>query len=116
MIEVKHVMAFVLAGMLTIGAASKLRAAPVLTNAVITRAAALGEVTDVRWRGRGWWAPGVVIGGIGLGVAVAPYYGGPYYYGAPYYAGPYYYPYGSSGGVCWDRGRRVVCPGSPPGN
>jgi hypothetical protein len=38
MIEVKHVMAFVLAGTLTIGAASKLRAGPVLTNTVVTRA------------------------------------------------------------------------------
>ena len=111
MTKMKRMTAFILAGTLAIGAASELQAAPVLTNTVVTKAA-LGEVTDVRWRGRGWWGPGVVIGGIGLGVA-------PYYYGGPYYAGPYYYggPYWNPGsGVCWDRGRRVVCAGSPPGN
>jgi hypothetical protein len=112
MTKVKRVTAFVLAGTLGIGAATELRATPALTNAVITKAAAVGAVTDVRWRGRGWWGPGLVMGGIGFGAT-----GIPYAYGDPYYAGPYYYPYWSSGsGVCWDRGRRVVCPGSPPGN
>jgi hypothetical protein len=112
MTKVERMMAFGLAGTLAVGAASELQAAPVLTIPAMTKAAAVGEVTDARWRGRGWWRPGVVIGGIGLGLAVAPYY-----YSGPYYAGPYYYPYWSSGsGVCWDSGRRIVCPGSPPGN
>jgi hypothetical protein len=112
MTKLKRVTAFVLAGTLAIGAASELHAAPVLTNTAITKAASFGAVMDVRWRGRGWWGPGVVIGGPGFGVPIVPYY-----YGGPYYAGPYYYPYWSSGsGVCWDRGRRVVCAGSPPGN
>ena len=56
---------------------------------------------------------------IGNGSA-QPYYPQPYaytpgYYPAYGYAGPYYYggPYWNPGsGVCWDRGRRVVCPGS----
>ena len=60
---------------------------------------------------------------IGNGSA-QPYYPQPYaytpgYYPAYGYAGPYYYggPYWNPGsGVCWARGRRVVCAGSPPGN
>jgi hypothetical protein len=113
MTKMQRMVAFGLAGTIAFGAASELQAAPVLTNTAISKAAAVGGVTDARWRGRGWRGPAVVIGGIGLGLAVAPYYyGGPYYDG-PYYAGPYYYPYWNSGsGVCWDRGRRTVCPGS----
>jgi hypothetical protein len=110
MTKVKCVIAFGLAGMLAVGAAGELQAAPVLTNTVMTKAAAISAVTDIRWRGRGWWGPGVVIGGLGFGPAVVPYYyGGPYYYPGPYYYGDAYWNPGS--GVCWDRGRRVVCPG-----
>ena len=89
MSRVKRVIAFGLAGTLAIGAASELRAAPVLTNATATGAAALSAVTDVRWGGwrrHGW------------------YWGG--------YAGYW----GSRSSTCWDRGRRIVCPGYPPGN
>jgi hypothetical protein len=62
----------------------------------------------------------IIINGNGY---AQPYYSEPYaypgYYPAYGYAGPYYYgrPYWNPGsGICWDRGRRVVCPGSPPGN
>ena len=74
------------------------------------------DQAEARWRrGGGWWVPGVVVGGLALGAAIAsrPYYygpgyygpgyygyayapnydGGPYYGGGPYYygGGPYYY-------------------------
>ncbi len=121
MTKVKRVMMFGLLGTLAVGAAGELQAAPVLTNTAATRAAAPSAVTDVRWRGgwrrHGWWGPGVVIGGLALGAAAAPYYyGGPYYDAGPYYyGGPYWggYPgyWGSGSSTCWDRGRRIVCSG-----
>jgi hypothetical protein len=121
MTKVKRAMAFGLLGTLAVGAAGELQAAPVPTNTAATRVAALSAVTDVRWRGgwgrRGWWGPGVVIGGLALGAAVAPYYyGGPYYDAGPYYyGGPYWggYPgyWGPGSSTCWDRGRRIVCSG-----
>jgi hypothetical protein len=93
-------------------ATSELQAAPRLFNAAVTNAvAALSAIDDVRWSrwgGYSWRGPPIVIGGIGFG-AVA----GPYLYAAPYWAG---YPgyWGRRSSTCWDRGRRVLCPGSLP--
>ena len=119
--RVKRAAALGLVGALAVGAAGELQAAPVPTGSAALRAAVLGTVTDVRWRGRGWWVPGAVIGGLALGALAAPYYyggpyGGPYGYAGPSYGpygyGPYYSDYWGSGtSVCWDRGRRVVCSG-----
>ncbi len=49
------------------------------------------------YRGGGWWGPGLLLGGIGLGVALSsrPYYDsyyGPAYYGPSYYGPSYYGP------------------------
>ena len=131
----KHVVALAIAGALAAGAVAQSRAAAIPSNAAVLQTAASDGVVDVRWS-RGWrggWrgpGPGVVIGGIALGAAIAagPYYGYPYapygYYGYPYapygyYGGPYWaggYPgyWGSGSSVCWDRGRRVPCAGTLP--
>ena len=123
MSPVKQVVMLSLVGALALGAISELQAAPVRINAAATRAAAtLDSVTDVRWGrwggpGWGWRRPGIVIGGVGVGVVATPYaYGG--YVGAYPYGGPYWtgYPgyWGSRSSICWDRGRRGLCPGSGP--
>jgi hypothetical protein len=94
MANVKLVAAVGLAAALAACAASGLQAAPVPANAAAAGAAAQNTATEVRWvgrnggwRARGWWRPGIVIGGFAVGVAAAPYY-----YGGPYYdPGPYHY-------------------------
>lgn len=63
------------------------------------------------YRGGGWWGPGLLLGGIGLGVALSsrPYYDS--YYGPSYYGG---YSYGPSyvvaapPTVVYDSGPAVV--------
>ena len=101
----RHTMkyALVLAGALMIGAAGLANAAPVPTSTAAVKAAPPGNVTDVRWYGRGWrggWGgPGPFFGGLAAGVigaaVTAPYWGGYYPYG--YYPYPYgYYGYAAS--------------------
>ena len=51
MAKMERVIAFGFVGMLAVGAASELHAAPLLTNTTATEAAALNTVTDIRWRG-----------------------------------------------------------------
>jgi len=106
------VMVPAIAGALAVGAASESQAVPAPDHAAAFEAAASGTVTHVRWRRwGGWWGPRIVIGGVAPGAPVAPYY----YPYAPY--GPYWgYPgyWGSRSSVCWDRGRRIPCPGSLP--
>jgi hypothetical protein len=117
--RLKPLMAFVIVGALAAGAVTELRAAPAPNNTAAFKAAASGILTNVRWRrwgGWGGWRPRIIIGGVALGAAVAaPYpYGYPY---APYGYGPYWgYPgyWGTRSSVCWDRGRRIPCPGSLP--
>jgi hypothetical protein len=118
MSSIRSMTAFGLVATIAIGAIGELQAAPVPVSAAAPKAAAaLSAVVDVRWgrwggRGWGWRRPGIVIGAIGFGAVGIPYYGSPYY-GGPYWAG---YPgyWGSRSSTCWDRGRRVLCPGSGP--
>ena len=94
----KHALA--LAGALMIGTAGLANAAPVTMSTAAVKAAVLGNVTDVRWYGRGWrggWGgPGPFFGGLAAGVigaaVTAPYWGGYYPYGYyPYPSGSYAY-------------------------
>jgi hypothetical protein len=97
-----------LAAAMALSVATPAAAAPVLTNTTAVKAAVTDDVTQVRWRGRGWrghWGPGVV-GGLAAGaliggaIATSPYYHGGYYAYDPY-PGPYYsygaFPYGAYG-------------------
>lgn len=101
----KHSMkyALALAGALMLGTGPA-TAAPVTTSTAAVKAAAPGDVTDVRWHGRrwhrGWGGPGPFFGGLAAGLVgaavTAPYWGGYYPYG--YYPYPYgyaAYPYSS---------------------
>jgi hypothetical protein len=90
-----------LAGAIALGAATPVIAAPVMSSAAILKSAP--AATQVRWRGGGAIAGGIIAGlaaGAIAGAASAPYYyGGPSYdyypapapfYG-PVYPQPYYY-------------------------
>lgn len=88
-----RVIAFGLAGALAIGVSADASAGPMPLNPGVKNAP-VGQVTDVRWRGRGggWGAgPALGIGAglaagalIGSAVAARPY--GGYYYDEPGYA------------------------------
>jgi hypothetical protein len=90
-ISSKRILAAGVAGMLVASAVVPATAAPVLSNTALVKSAGEGYVTDVRWRGGGAVAAGV-LGGLALGaLASGAYYGRPYY-PPPYYAPPYYGP------------------------
>jgi hypothetical protein len=89
---------------LAIAVAAPAWAGPLPTNTAAVKAAAPGQVTDIRWRGGRGIGPGLAFGlaaGALAGAAVAaqPYGPGYYYeepvygpgYGAPVYAQPYGY-------------------------
>jgi hypothetical protein len=102
-----------LAGAIALAAVGPCRAAPVMTSSAELKALA-PVATQVRWRGGGRIAGGIIGGlaaGAILGAATAPYYygGGPYYgYDAgPVYVDPgpaypqtYYYNYGRDPASC----------------
>jgi len=101
-------------------AASPALSAPVPSSTLSLKSLVASDVTDVRWRGRGYRGGA----GIGAGIATGLLLGGmmaasPYYYGdGPYYAPPYYGPvygpgYGGSpnDSYCFSR-YRSYDPGS----
>ena len=66
--------------------------APVPSSMVSLKSLVTSDVSQVRWRGRGWRG-----GGVGAGIATGLLLGGmmaasPYYYGGPPYYGPAYGP------------------------
>jgi hypothetical protein len=92
---IKQAMGVATAGALMLSSIAPGASAPVVSGAAALKSAAGPQVTDVRWRGRGWGgavAAGI-IGGLALGaIASAPYYSYGY---APYGYAPYgYAPYG----------------------
>ena len=116
--------AFGLAGALSIATAAPSFASPLMSGSAGLRAAAPEHVTDVRWRGRGV-GPGLAFGlaaGALVGAAVASRPYGPDYYYDPGYAEPYayepvypapgYYAPGYGYGQCYTNdgyGRRRPC-------
>jgi hypothetical protein len=76
------------AGTLALGTISPSHASPVSTGAAALKAAVPNDVTDVRWRGRGW---GYYGGGFATGLAIGALAARPYYYGYGPYYDPYYY-------------------------
>jgi hypothetical protein len=76
-----------LAGVVVLGAAAPVVAAPTMIGSAVLKSAA-PEVTQVRWHGGGAAIAGGIIAGLAAG-AIAGAAAAPYYYGGPYYD---YYP------------------------
>ncbi len=89
-----------IAGAVVIDTASPSWAAPVLSNTAAVRAAALNQVTDVRYYHRGYHGHGYYRRGYGY-----PWWGDPYAYPYSYpYANSYPYPYFYSFPFAFDYG------------